>query len=82
MAPKKEKLAEAEASYASTTELLNMKRAELKEVEDRLAKLKKDLDDKIEEQVFLENQVEMCARKLERAEKMIGGLGGEKDRSG
>lgn len=59
-----------------------MKRAELKEVEDRLAKLKKDLDDKIEEQVFLENQVEMCARKLERAEKMIGGLGGEKDRLG
>lgn len=57
-----------------------MKRAELKEVEDRLAKLKKDLDDKIEEQVSLENQVEMCARKLERAEKMIGGLGGEKDR--
>lgn len=82
MAPKKEKLAEAEASYASTTELLNMKRAELKAVEDRLAKLKKDLDDKIEEQVFLENQVEMCARKLERAEKMIGGLGGEKDRLG
>ncbi|XP_075883238.1 dynein axonemal heavy chain 12 isoform X2 [Nelusetta ayraudi] len=80
VAPKKEKLAEAEASYASTTELLNMKRAELKEVEDRLAKLKKDLDDKIEEQVSLENQVEMCARKLERAEKMIGGLGGEKDR--
>ena len=25
-------------------------------------------------------QVDLCAKKLERAEKLIGGLGGEKDR--
>ena len=31
-------------------------------------------------QVTLENQVNMCQMKLERAEKLIGGLGGERDR--
>ena len=30
----------------------------------------------------LEQQVDLCAKKLVRAEKLIGGLGGEKDRSG
>ena len=31
-------------------------------------------------QVDLENQVELCTKKLDRAEQLIGGLGGEKDR--
>lgn len=80
MAPKKEKLAEAEESLATTMALLGEKRAELKEVEDRLATLQQNFDEMTEEKARLENQVEMCARKLERAEKLIGGLGGEKDR--
>jgi len=29
---------------------------------------------------MLEEQVDMCEKKLDRAEKLIGGLGGEKDR--
>lgn len=28
----------------------------------------------------LEDNIDLCSRKLERAEKLIGGLGGEKDR--
>ena len=28
----------------------------------------------------LEEQVDLCEKKLDRAEKLIGGLGGEKDR--
>lgn len=29
----------------------------------------------------LEQQVDLCAKKLDRAQKLIGGLGGEKERS-
>lgn len=61
--------------------LLDRKRAELKEVEDRLAALQKTFEEKTEEKAQLEIQVDLCARKLERAEKLIGGLGGEKTRS-
>jgi len=31
-------------------------------------------------QMTLEEQVDLCEKKLDRAEKLIGGLGGEKDR--
>ena len=33
-----------------------------------------------QKKVDLENQVDLCTKKLERAEQLIGGLGGEKDR--
>ncbi|KAM9752840.1 dynein axonemal heavy chain 12 [Menidia menidia] len=80
VAPKKAKLAEAKASLEETKALLDQKRAELKEVEDRLADLQKTFEEKTEEKAQLEFQVDLCARKLERAEKLIGGLGGEKTR--
>ncbi len=81
MAPKKANLAEAQESLAETMALLDQKRAELKEVEDRLAALQKTFQEKTEEKAQLEFQEDLCARKLERAEKLIGGLGGEKTRS-
>lgn len=81
MAPKKASLAEAQESLAATMALLDQKRSELKEVEDRLADLQKTFEEKTEEKAQLEFQVELCAKKLERAEKLIGGLGGEKTRS-
>ncbi|XP_063282951.1 dynein axonemal heavy chain 12 [Pelobates fuscus] len=80
VAPKKARLAEAQQSLAGTMALLNQKRAELKAVEDRLAALEKTFQEKTEEKVQLEFQVDLCAKKLERAEKLIGGLGGEKSR--
>ncbi|XP_068561369.1 dynein axonemal heavy chain 12 [Cebidichthys violaceus] len=80
VAPKKANLAEAQESLAATMVLLDQKRAELKEVEDRLAALQKTFEEKTEEKAQLEFQVDLCARKLERAEKLIGGLGGEKTR--
>ena len=70
----------AEASLKETMAVLNTKRAELKEVEDRLAALKQQFEDKTREKEQLEEQVDLCAKKLERAQKLIGGLGGEKDR--
>ncbi|XP_072136530.1 dynein axonemal heavy chain 12 isoform X2 [Mobula birostris] len=80
VAPKKARLNEAQRSLAQTMEVLNQKRAELKEVEDRLADLKKTFQEKTEEKAQLEFQVDLCAKKLERAAKLIGGLGGEKSR--
>uniref|UniRef100_A0A7N8WP92 Dynein axonemal heavy chain 12 n=1 Tax=Mastacembelus armatus TaxID=205130 RepID=A0A7N8WP92_9TELE len=80
VAPKKANLEEAQKSLADTMALLDQKRAELKEVEDRLAALQKTFEEKTEEKAQLEFQVDLCARKLERAEKLIGGLGGEKTR--
>uniref|UniRef100_A0A8C2XK45 Dynein axonemal heavy chain 3 n=1 Tax=Cyclopterus lumpus TaxID=8103 RepID=A0A8C2XK45_CYCLU len=82
VAPKKANLAEAQESLATIMALLDQKRAELKEVEDRLAALQKTFEEKTEEKAQLEIQVDLCARKLERAVKLIGGLGGEKTRSG
>lgn len=60
--------------------LLGEKQAELKGVQDKLAKLESDLKEKVEEKQALEEKVQDCATKLERAEKLIGGLGGEKTR--
>ncbi|NXF75625.1 DYH7 protein, partial [Sclerurus mexicanus] len=78
--PKKERLREAEESLAQTMALLNQKREELAAVESRLAALEQTFTEKTEEKAHLEFQVDLCAKKLERAEKLIGGLGGEKTR--
>uniref|UniRef100_A0A6Q2WX96 Dynein axonemal heavy chain 12 n=1 Tax=Esox lucius TaxID=8010 RepID=A0A6Q2WX96_ESOLU len=80
VAPKKASLNEAQRSLATTMALLDEKRAELKEVEDRLALLQQTFEEKTKEKAQLEFQVDLCACKLERAEKLIGGLGGEKTR--
>ncbi|XP_029097546.1 dynein heavy chain 12, axonemal isoform X13 [Monodon monoceros] len=80
VAPKKARLTEAQKSLAETMELLNQKRAELAEVEHHLENLQATFLEKTEEKARLEDQVELCAKKLERASKLIGGLGGEKSR--
>ncbi|XP_034028529.1 dynein heavy chain 12, axonemal [Thalassophryne amazonica] len=80
VAPKKAKLAEAETSLAATTALLEQKKAMLKECVDRVEDLQRTYKEMTEKQAQLEFAVDMCAKKLERAEKLIGGLGGEKTR--
>ncbi|XP_054071997.1 dynein axonemal heavy chain 12 isoform X1 [Rissa tridactyla] len=80
VAPKKDRLREAQQSLAETLTLLNQKREELAAVENRLAALEQTFTEKTEEKARLEFQVDLCAKKLERAEKLIGGLGGEKSR--
>ncbi|XP_020624937.1 dynein heavy chain 12, axonemal-like [Orbicella faveolata] len=80
VAPKKARLAEAEESLAETMKILNAKREELAEVEGKLANLKLTFAEMTDKKQQLEFQVDLCGKKLERAEKLIGGLGGEKDR--
>ena len=80
VAPKKIKLKEAEGELATAMASLKEKQAQLKEVQDKLQTLKdefKQLNDKKES---LEQQVQLCEKKLSRAETLIGGLGGEKAR--
>ena len=77
VAPKKAALKEAEGSLAIAMSDLNKKRASLKEVQDKLAKLQKTLEENKKKKVDLENQVDLCSKKLVRAEQLIGGLGGK-----
>ncbi|XP_030626002.1 dynein heavy chain 3, axonemal [Chanos chanos] len=80
VAPKRERLREAEEELAVQMEMLAVKRAELKEVEDRLQALNDTFEAMNQKKKDLENNIELCSQKLVRAEKLIGGLGGEKDR--
>ncbi|XP_058478991.1 dynein axonemal heavy chain 7 [Solea solea] len=80
VAPKKEKLAQAEGELKVAMEGLQRKQAALKDVQDKLAKLQETLEANKNKKADLENQVDLCSKKLERAEQLIGGLGGEKTR--
>ena len=57
VAPKKAKLAEAEASLSETMGILQSKRRELAEVEERLANLEKQFQEMTEKKEHLEFQV-------------------------
>eukprot|EP00746_Dinoflagellata_sp_MGD_P128313 gnl/MRDRNA2_/MRDRNA2_62704_c0_seq1.p1 gnl/MRDRNA2_/MRDRNA2_62704_c0~~gnl/MRDRNA2_/MRDRNA2_62704_c0_seq1.p1 ORF type:complete len:2643 (+),score=576.00 gnl/MRDRNA2_/MRDRNA2_62704_c0_seq1:1172-7930(+) len=80
VAPKKIQLAEAEAEYAEVEKKLNAKRADLKAVVDQLQGLEDKLNGLKREQDDLAYQVDLCEKKLQRAETLISGLGGEKTR--
>ncbi|XP_026707995.1 dynein heavy chain 7, axonemal [Athene cunicularia] len=80
VAPKKLKLNEAEGQLKIAMDSLRKKQANLKEVQDKLAVLQQTLESKKQEKADLENQVDLCSKKLQRAEQLIGGLGGEKTR--
>jgi len=78
--PKKASLAIAEAEYNEVMEQLNKKRAELQEVIDALAALEAQLNGLKAEKDDLAYQVDLCEKKINRAEALIESLGGEKDR--
>lgn len=80
VAPKKARLAEAEAELALQMDALNEKRAQLQEVTDKLQALNDEFAAETKKKKELEDQIEICSQKLDRAEKLIGGLGGEKQR--
>ena len=78
--PKKISLTKAESELEVVMAALAVKQAELKEVLDKLAALDADLQGKKAKKEQLEADVEMCTVKLDRAQKLISGLGGEKTR--
>ncbi|XP_035161068.1 dynein axonemal heavy chain 7 isoform X5 [Callithrix jacchus] len=80
VAPKKIKLAAAEGELKIAMDGLRKKQAALKEVQDKLARLQDTLELNKQKKADLEKKVDLCSKKLERAEQLIGGLGGEKTR--
>ncbi|KXZ49087.1 hypothetical protein GPECTOR_23g2 [Gonium pectorale] len=80
VAPKRAALAVAEAEYNRVMDALKAKQADLAEVMQRLAALERQLEKSMAEKARLEAETELCTAKLERAEKLISGLGGEKTR--
>lgn len=59
---------------------LRAKQAELDEIQGKLAAMEQQLKENTEKKERLEAEVKLCSVKLERAEALIGGLGGEKVR--
>ncbi|CAD5122382.1 DgyrCDS10813 [Dimorphilus gyrociliatus] len=80
VAPKKAKLDEAESELAVQMDKLNAKRAQVNEVTSKLQALNDEFEAMTQKKKDLEENIDLCTKKLERAEKLIGGLGGEKDR--
>ncbi|XP_015175416.1 PREDICTED: dynein heavy chain 3, axonemal [Polistes dominula] len=80
VAPKRAMLAEAEAELATQMEMLNAKRALLQEVTQKLQSLNDEFAECMREKKKLEDQIDHCTQKLDRAEKLLGGLSGEKTR--
>ena len=78
--PKKKKLAQAQEEYEGLMVGLNEARGKLKEVEDKVQALNDKLEAMQNKKAQLEFDYDMCGKKLIRAEKLIGGLGGEKER--
>uniref|UniRef100_A0A8B9T0C6 Dynein axonemal heavy chain 7 n=1 Tax=Anas platyrhynchos TaxID=8839 RepID=A0A8B9T0C6_ANAPL len=80
VAPKRERLRTAEELLDVQMQKLKTKQAELKEVVDRLQALNDDFENMNDRKRELENNIELCSKKLVRAEQLISGLGGEKYR--
>ena len=80
VAPKKIALAQAEKDLEVVLAALKIKQDELQVVLDKLAALDADLTQKKAKKEQLEADVELCKVKLDRAQKLIAGLGGEKTR--
>jgi len=72
VAPKKARLNEAEETLKNTLDILNKKRKEIVELEERLATLKEALEQTNIKKARLEGEVNLCTQKLDRAEKLIG----------
>ncbi|XP_072257291.1 dynein axonemal heavy chain 3-like [Pyxicephalus adspersus] len=80
VAPKRQRLEAAEADLKIHMQNLKIKREELKEVTAKLKGLQDQLSQKLSEKRVLEENINMTKLKLDRAEKLINGLGGEKQR--
>ncbi|EFJ49499.1 flagellar inner dynein arm heavy chain 11 [Volvox carteri f. nagariensis] len=80
VAPKRKALQVAEEQLAVVKQQLAAKQAELQAVADRLAGLQAKLEAAKRRKAELEADVALCEEKLDRATKLMAGLGGEKAR--
>ncbi|XP_019696725.1 dynein heavy chain 7, axonemal [Harpegnathos saltator] len=80
VAPKKTKLAISERDLKNTLAFLKEKQETLVELNKKLEVLREKLRETLARKIRLEDEVTSCRNKLIRAEKLISGLGGERDR--
>lgn len=80
VAPKKAALEEAQQRLDATLAALNVKKAALQRVEDELAALENQLSAAKRKKNDLESQADLCDKKIVRANQLLHGLGGERDR--
>uniref|UniRef100_A0ABD2X5S3 Dynein heavy chain 7, axonemal n=1 Tax=Trichogramma kaykai TaxID=54128 RepID=A0ABD2X5S3_9HYME len=77
VAPKKIALSQAKARYEYAIAGVEVKRAKLREVQAKVAKLEELLAQRKNDYQMMNDEVALCQQKLQRAEELIGGLGGE-----
>nr|PNR26425.1 hypothetical protein PHYPA_031000 [Physcomitrium patens] len=80
VAPKRAQLEVANAQFAEVMVELNGARFKLSEVETKLARLQDELDAALDRKETFAHQAQVVEQKLDRAGKLIGGLGGEQAR--
>ncbi|XP_063358685.1 dynein axonemal heavy chain 2 isoform X1 [Cydia amplana] len=78
--PKKERLEEALESLRMKQQILAEARAKLRELSEMLARLQAEYDEKLKQKEELEEKSRQLLLKLERAEALITGLSGERER--
>lgn len=78
--PKRAALKVAQAEYDVVAGELRVKQAALKEIMDKVNKMKRDLQDLKDELADLEAQLEDCKARLIKAESLINSLSKEKER--
>eukprot|EP00658_Telonema_sp_P-2_P017409 TRINITY_DN16762_c0_g1_i7.p1 TRINITY_DN16762_c0_g1~~TRINITY_DN16762_c0_g1_i7.p1 ORF type:complete len:1536 (+),score=415.75 TRINITY_DN16762_c0_g1_i7:265-4872(+) len=80
IAPKRERLAEAQAKVEAARAELDIKQANLSEVVKKLAELERAAKDTADRKAALEGQITQAEAKLGRADQLIQGLGAENSR--
>jgi len=80
VAPKRAALKEANESLQVTLKALAGAKAQLQEVNDSLSAMEVKFEAMVQKKKQLEDKAEECAQRLQRAERLINGLGGEKVR--
>lgn len=80
VAPKQERLKQAEDDYNEVAKNLEQKQSELQEVMDKLNQMESELQEATNRKQQLEEEYETTEVKLERAQKLINGLGDERQR--
>ncbi|CAF4568450.1 unnamed protein product [Rotaria sp. Silwood1] len=78
--PKRLKLEEAEGALSEQMTKLQEKQRQVQELEARLKALTDEYETNVQKKNELEDQRNLCEKKLTRAVQLIEGLGGEKDR--
>ena len=80
VAPKEKKLLGAEVKLKEVEETLSTKMAALKEVQDTVNELKRNLDNSVHREESLKQQQKTAEIQLERAKKLVNGLSSEAER--